>query len=54
MSYSGAAMNVQTKPAEDAAAVVAELGRRAKTAAAALRTASTDAKNQALSDAARG
>lgn len=46
-------MNVQTKPAEDAAAVVAELGRRAKTAAAALRTASTDAKNQALSDAAR-
>jgi glutamate-5-semialdehyde dehydrogenase len=46
-------MNVQTKPAEDAAAVVAELGRRAKTAATALRTASTEAKNKALSDAAR-
>ena len=46
-------MNVQTKPAEDAAAVVAELGRRAKTAATALRNASTDAKNKALSDAAR-
>jgi glutamate-5-semialdehyde dehydrogenase len=46
-------MNVQTKPAEDAAAVVAELGRRAKLAAAALRTASTEAKNKALSDAAR-
>jgi len=46
-------MNVQTKPAEDAATVVAELGRRAKTAAAALRNASTAAKNQALADAAR-
>ena len=32
-------MNVQTKPAEDAAKIVADLGRRAKTAAAALRTA---------------
>ena len=46
-------MNVQTKPTEDAAAIVAELGRRAKLAAAALRTASTDAKNKALGDAAR-
>lgn len=46
-------MNVRTKPAEDAAAIVADLGRRAKTAAAALRTAPTEAKNQALSDAAR-
>lgn len=46
-------MNVQTKPAEDAAGIVAELGRRAKTAAAALRNASTDAKNKALADAAR-
>ncbi len=46
-------MNVQTKPAEDAASIVAELGRRAKTAAAALRNAPTDAKNKALADAAR-
>lgn len=46
-------MNVQTKPAEDAASIVAELGHRAKTAAAALRTAPTDAKNKALADAAR-
>lgn len=46
-------MNVQTKPAEDAASIVAELGRRARTAAAALRTAPTDAKNKALADAAR-
>jgi len=30
MSYTGAAMNVQTKPAEDAATIVAELGARAK------------------------
>lgn len=50
-------MNVQTKPAPDdrtgdAAAIVVELGRRAKLAAAALRTASTDAKNKALNDAA--
>ena len=46
-------MNVHTKPAEDATAVVAELGRRAKTAAATLRNAPTDAKNKALTDAAR-
>ena len=46
-------MNVQTKPAEDAAAVVAELGRRARAAAVALRNASTDAKNRALAEAAR-
>jgi glutamate-5-semialdehyde dehydrogenase len=46
-------MNVQTKPAEDAASIVAELGRRAKTAAAALRNAPTDSKNKALADAAR-
>lgn len=46
-------MNVQTKPAEDAAAVVAELGRRAKLAAADLRNAPTAAKNKALTDAAR-
>ena len=38
-------MNVHTKPAEVAAALVAELGRRAKAAAALLRNASTDAKN---------
>ena len=46
-------MNVQTKPLEDAAAIVAELGRRAKSAAAALRNASTGAKNRALAEAAR-
>ena len=46
-------MNVQTKPAEDAAAIVAELGRRAREAAVALRNASTDAKNRALAEAAR-
>ena len=46
-------MNVQTKPAEDAAAIVAELGRRARAAAVALRNASTDAKNRALAEAAR-
>ncbi len=34
-------MNVQTKPTEDAVVLVAELGRRAKLAAAALRNAST-------------
>lgn len=44
---------MQTKPLEDAAAIVAELGRRAKSAAAALRNASTEAKNKALSEAAR-
>ncbi|MBV8191506.1 MAG: glutamate-5-semialdehyde dehydrogenase [Alphaproteobacteria bacterium] len=50
-------MNVQTKPADDiardVAGLVAELGRRAKLAAVALRTASTETKNKALSDAAR-
>lgn len=46
-------MNVQTKPTEDAAQIVAELGRRAKSAAAALRNATTEAKNKALADAAR-
>ena len=46
-------MNVQTKPAEDAAAIVAELGRRAKAAAVALRNAGTAAKNTALTDGAR-
>ncbi|TBR20724.1 MAG: aldehyde dehydrogenase family protein, partial [Reyranella sp.] len=46
-------MNVQTKPAEDVVALVAELGRRAKAAAASLRTASTTAKNAALLEAAR-
>ncbi|MCA0304599.1 MAG: glutamate-5-semialdehyde dehydrogenase [Proteobacteria bacterium] len=39
--------------AEDIAALVADLGQRARAAAAALRTASTDAKNAALADAAR-
>lgn len=53
MSYTGAAMNVQTKPAEDAAAIVAALGQRAKAAAVALRNASTEAKNRALIEAAR-
>jgi len=50
-------MNVQTKPpsdqGSDAARIVAELGRRAKTAAAALRNATTAAKNKALTDGAR-
>lgn len=46
-------MNVQTKPAEDAAQIVAELGRRAKSAAASLRNATTEAKNKALAEAAR-
>ena len=45
-------MNVLTKP-EDAAAIVAELGRRARAAAVALRNASTETKNRALADAAR-
>jgi glutamate-5-semialdehyde dehydrogenase len=45
-------MNILTKPAEDAAALVTELGRRAKAASAALRNATTDAKNRALTDAA--
>jgi glutamate-5-semialdehyde dehydrogenase len=46
-------MNVQTKPSEDAAATVAELGVRARAAAVALRNAGTEAKNRALIDAAR-
>lgn len=46
-------MNVQTKPAEDAAAIVAALGQRAKAAAMALRNATTAAKNKALTDGAR-
>src|SRR4051794_7230408 len=46
-------MNALTKPAEDAAAIVAELGRRARAAAVALRNASTEDKNRALADAAR-
>ena len=46
-------MNALTKPAEDAAAIVAELGRRARAAAVALRNASTATKNRALADAAR-
>ncbi|UYN95766.1 MAG: glutamate-5-semialdehyde dehydrogenase [Enhydrobacter sp.] len=45
-------MNAQTKPAEDTAAIVAELGRRAKAAAAALRIAPTAIKNAALAEAA--
>jgi glutamate-5-semialdehyde dehydrogenase len=46
-------MNVQAKPAEDAVAIVAELGRHAKAAAMALRNATTAAKNKALTDGAR-
>ncbi|HYI03740.1 MAG TPA: glutamate-5-semialdehyde dehydrogenase [Reyranella sp.] len=46
-------MNALTKPAEDAAAIVAELGRRARDAAVALRNAATETKNRALSEAAR-
>ena len=46
-------MNVQTKPSEDAVAIVADLGRRARAAAAALRNAGTEAKNRALAGAAR-
>jgi glutamate-5-semialdehyde dehydrogenase len=45
-------MNVQTKPSQDAATIVAELGARAKAAAVALRNAGTEAKNKALIDAA--
>ena len=47
------AQTLQTKPLEDAAAIVADLGRRAKAAAAQLRNATTGAKNKALADAAR-
>jgi glutamate-5-semialdehyde dehydrogenase len=46
-------MNVQTKPAEDIAALVAELGRHARQAAVALRNATTPSKNRALAEAAR-
>ena len=46
-------MNALTKPAEDAAAIVAALGLRAKSAAVALRNATTEAKNRALAEAAR-
>jgi glutamate-5-semialdehyde dehydrogenase len=46
-------MNVQTKTPEDAAAVTAVLGQRAKAAAAALRNATTEAKNRALVEGAR-
>ena len=46
-------MNVQTKPADDIAALLAELGRRAKQAAATLRNAPTQTKNSALTQAAR-
>jgi glutamate-5-semialdehyde dehydrogenase len=53
MSYTGAGMNVQTKTPEDAAAVTAVLGQRAKAAAAALRNATTEAKNRALVEGAR-
>src|SRR5882762_1641732 len=45
-------MNALTKP-EDAAAIMAELGRRAREAAVALRNASTETKDRALADAAR-
>jgi len=53
MSYTGTAMNVQTKPSQDAATIVAELGARAKAAAVALRNAGTAAKDKALAEAAR-
>jgi glutamate-5-semialdehyde dehydrogenase len=46
-------MNVQTKPADDIAALIAELGRRAKQAAASLRNAATQAKDRALADGAQ-
>jgi glutamate-5-semialdehyde dehydrogenase len=46
-------MNVQSKPAEGAAEIVAELGRRARLAAVALRNAGTETKNRALIEAAR-
>jgi glutamate-5-semialdehyde dehydrogenase len=46
-------MNVQTKTPEDAAAVTAVLGQRAKAAAVALRNATTEAKNRALVEGAR-
>ena len=46
-------MNAETKPAEDAAAIVAALGQRARSAASVLRNAPTEAKNAALREAAR-
>jgi glutamate-5-semialdehyde dehydrogenase len=46
-------MNVQTKPTEDAAVIVAALGQRARQAAATLRNATTAAKNKALAEGAR-
>jgi len=46
-------MNVQTQPHEDAAAIVAAIGMRAKAAAVWLRNSSTEAKNRALGEAAR-
>ncbi|CAN5373313.1 glutamate-5-semialdehyde dehydrogenase [soil metagenome] len=47
------ATGVARSQPEDAAAIVAALGRRAKAAAIALRNAGTDSKNKALTDAAR-
>lgn len=46
-------MNVQTRPAQNIAGIVAALGQGARTAAAVLRNAATDAKNRALVEAAR-
>src|SRR6185503_9920130 len=46
-------MTAQATPANDAAAIVAALGERARHAAAALRNASTAAKNAALTEGAR-
>ena len=46
-------MNAETKSAEDAAAIVAALGQRARNAASVLRNAPTEAKNAALRQAAR-
>ena len=53
MSILAGAMNVQTKPREDIAAIMSALGKRAKAAAAVLRNAGTEAKNRALAEAAR-
>ena len=46
-------MNAETKSAEDAAAIVAALGQRARNAASVLRNAPTEAKNAAVRQAAR-
>lgn len=46
-------MNAESKPADDAAAIVAALGDRAKHAATALRNAPTAAKNKTLTEGAR-